>query len=286
MSHVSPGKLEIPDLQPYLRTESQSEKPDPDSLEKLAVVVAKHLNKPPEPLIEKYRSHFDPQKTFRLIYNGTPKARLDRITLSQYAQLFDLKDLKAALEQVGIKTEPSFEKKGKALLHGVCFWGLNISFGFFLGQKVDPNVQDKLGNTPLHTVIQSPILTEWQKQFYVNALISVSEAKINKLNKNKETPLHLACAYGSQALICLLIQQGADVTIKDCNANIPINRISHLPKAQKVEILQNYFSLLEERKLLKKISPPPPPTNTQFTQILAAAVKEQLEIAKRTGTGG
>lgn len=339
MSSSSGIKKELDVLRAFFKPDFSSDsklKIDSQALEKLTRVMAKYLNKSPEAFLEKQQSHFFPKKTFRLIYQGKERISLDRITLSQYADLFNLKDLKDALMQAGLKEKHSFERESKSLLHGACFFGLPTLFCFLLNKKVspdiqdiagntplhvvlespnlsedqkhvlaltllkdsgadilkpntkgetplhiacnqglsklvhlflnanlmkpvvlkkraDPNAQDKAGNAPLHTLLESSVLTEGQKYDLAELLLTEYRADANRINENGETPLHLACARGLRTVVYLFLKLGAKAHIKDRNSKIPLDRISHLTKDQKVEIIEIYNKFEWARPDIKKI---------------------------------
>lgn len=64
------------------------------------------------------------------------------------------------------------------------------------------------------------------------------DLQINAKNHKNKTPLHIACEFGYEECIRLLIEHGADVNLKDINKNTPLHLLC---KTGNVELI-HYFS--------------------------------------------
>lgn len=98
-------------------------------------------------------------------------------------------------------------------LHYFCakFRSPNVKepFTLFMDKKVNINAQNKNGETPLHKAIFNTSV-----RLLIADLLVNNGASVNILNQTGETPLHYAVWLGREDLVDLLLQSGADVTIK------------------------------------------------------------------------
>lgn len=231
-------------FEPNLRSDSAQSQ----SMEKLKKWVVKHLNKSTDTDI----ASFDPHKKFRLVYQSSKETRLDKVTLSEYAQLFDIEKLKKLLNQAGVTKDLSIKKDDRPLFHRACYLGLVDLIEFHMRNGVDPTMKDEDGNTPLHTVIKSSQLTESQKYSVVLILLEDLRVDVNIVNVKGETPLHLACDQGLKSLILLFLSLNADIGSKDTDSKTPLDRISHLSLTEKVKIIQIFLKLQAQSLHVRK----------------------------------
>lgn len=229
-------------LRPFFETQpniQSNTKIEQENMEKLTRLVAKHIYGSSGAFLKKHEHHFDPSKRVRLVFDGAEKTKLDKITLVQYAELFDIPELKNLLDQMGIKQDYPFEREGKPLLHGACYFGLYRLFSFLLNGKVNADIQDRLGNTPLLAVLESPILTEPQKHVLAEILLVDCKASILKANAKGETPLHIACRDGLRTLVHLFLNRNplagevlpkqADLNAEDNAGNTALHTLLNSP---------------------------------------------------------
>ncbi|XP_015765570.1 PREDICTED: receptor-interacting serine/threonine-protein kinase 4-like, partial [Acropora digitifera] len=84
-----------------------------------------------------------------------------------------------------------------------------------LRNNADANVQDNVGNTPLHI--------STRKRFCdISQLLVHSGCKINVRNDDGETPLHSAVGGNNVAHVNLLLRNNADANIQDNQGNTPL----------------------------------------------------------------
>lgn len=86
-----------------------------------------------------------------------------------------------------------------------------------LAHRADPNLRDVLGWTPLMRATQNDHHEIAQK------LIDALDIDINARNHAGQTALHIAAIAGAQKTAILLIQNGADETIRDDEGNTPLD---------------------------------------------------------------
>jgi len=83
------------------------------------------------------------------------------------------------------------------------------------------------GITPLHRAVGMPLV--------VKALVA-RKANLDARDSTGETPLHWAARYDDMEIVRLLIEAGADVTVKDREGRTPLSRIS--PSQANIEALR------------------------------------------------
>jgi len=97
-----------------------------------------------------------------------------------------------------------------------------------------------------------------------------AKCNVNHLNQDKFTALHTACSQAHVKFIHLLLDFGADHTIKDARGKTPIDL------ARRVGINLNICSdVIEQEKVDEQI--PPEPTNPIQTSIINRSEEEQLQ---------
>lgn len=209
------------------------------AIENIKIWVENHLGKSGAALLKKHQDNFDPKKKFRLIHQQS-KDKLDKITLAEYAVLFNNQELKDLLKKAGFTY--LFQMSKTSFLHRACFLGLEKLIKRHLVEINDPNLLDEPGNAPLHVVLKSPLLTEGQKYNLTLTLIEDDRVNVNNQNKKGETALHLACAQGLLDLIGLLISlEDIKTSIKDKHSRTPLDRTHHLSHIIRLNIV-NIFS--------------------------------------------
>ncbi|TLY47981.1 MAG: ankyrin repeat domain-containing protein [Gammaproteobacteria bacterium] len=72
---------------------------------------------------------------------------------------------------------------------------------------------DKLGNTPLHIAASNGNLEKVKK--LIRYIINIDPSLIEAKNNFGSTPLHYATWFGQLGTVDYLVQQGADLKIKD-----------------------------------------------------------------------
>lgn len=113
--------------------------------------------------------------------------------------------------------DPNRTHSGYSLLHLACAQGLQdvVECLIDLGAKLDRKVT-KTGATALH------LASHIGNKGVMKALV-VAGIDVNKLDKSKNTPLHLACAAGHiEAALYLVQQAGADFEIANNDGATPI----------------------------------------------------------------
>jgi len=102
-----------------------------------------------------------------------------------------------------------------------------------LAHRANPNLRDVLGWTPLMRATQN------DHHMIAQKLIDMPETDINARNHAGQTALHIATIVGAQKTAVLLIQKGADVTIRDNEENAPLDIAKQRGDAQLVRSLSS-----------------------------------------------
>jgi len=86
-----------------------------------------------------------------------------------------------------------------------------------LKHGADANACDINDSTPLHDAARCSNQEDDNKERSrcIKSLVEVGNANINAVNIRLETPLHIACEYGSSELVLCLLQLGADLLEKN-----------------------------------------------------------------------
>ena len=82
-------------------------------------------------------------------------------------------------------------------------------------EKLDVNLQNNDGNTPLHLAVQAG------KTDVVESLCEQGMLDVNSQNKDGNTPLHLAIMNKNQDLVTKLMDESANVNIKNSDKKTP-----------------------------------------------------------------
>ena len=135
-------------------------------------------------------------------------------------------------------------------LNGAAFHGHFQLCQFLLAQGADPNHPlPDTGETPLHAVLTKAnrpvnnqivgLLLEHGAHPNTQTKPGVeTEAFMRDIRTRQETPLHRAAAYGDATTIQLLLNAGADKTLKDMNCDTPLTWASwHLRTRQILSML-------------------------------------------------
>jgi len=140
------------------------------------------------------------------------------------------------MKQLGI-TANQVDDSGRTLLHHAVLAG-NMGIVEFLVsvKKVDPNFQDSLKKSALHWIcdIQEP-------KIEIARYLVKNGAEVLLRDVNGNTPLHYACAAGSQGLVELLLQHGVDPNIKN-DAGFPPSAQINGPDEAKIAVLLKDYS--------------------------------------------
>ncbi|WP_258100958.1 ankyrin repeat domain-containing protein [Marinoscillum pacificum] len=117
------------------------------------------------------------------------------------------------VEELGLNAQV-VSPKGQNVLHGVSKKnGQEDIISYFLEKGVDINLTDEAGNTPFINASSKGIETVKLMKPYLK------KGSINRINSDGQTALMLAAGNGDSQTVSLLIDLGADVTIKDENGN-------------------------------------------------------------------
>ncbi|SIO53414.1 ankyrin repeat domain-containing protein [Chitinophaga niabensis] len=126
--------------------------------------------------------------------------------------------------------------EGNNLLCNAAYNGQTASVKWFLEKGADPNFTfTNTGENALHYTISKTSEIDQRTEIVrllVNAGTDVNKKTIKGAETlcfmrdaflKAETPLHRAAAYGNVAIIKLLIDAGADPSVKDANGDTPIS---------------------------------------------------------------
>ncbi len=125
-----------------------------------------------------------------------------------------------------------------------------------LAAGADVQHVDGSEGSPLHgAYYQIPIIGGRFSLSAAKRLVAAG-AKLNTLNKDRETPLHRSARWvKSVPGLALLLEAGADVTLADKNGNLPIHLACEFSAAPKIRLLLKHGADLESKSRKKGFTP-------------------------------
>jgi ankyrin repeat protein len=169
------------------------------------------------------------------------------------------KHLRAHPADINYRYDSTFVNGGQSLLHYACERGDPAIVEFLLQSGADPNLKDNHGKTPIYSLLsnnaneqrlqcldlllnagadlhsqddqsEDPLFRAAQMHSpeYVSQLIAAGAPLTQKEAKAGWTPLHYACAddekkHGVLSVIRMLLEAGADPTVKDVYGRTPLD---------------------------------------------------------------
>ena len=97
------------------------------------------------------------------------------------------------------------DNNGSTPLMCICSILSPKSIKYLLENGADPNMQDSVGNTPLHTIIK---VTETNKTRKIIEILLKYSVNLNLKNNKDQTPLLLACLVGRSSKTIKLLVDG------------------------------------------------------------------------------
>jgi ankyrin repeat protein len=92
----------------------------------------------------------------------------------------------------------------------------------------DVDAKHNEGNTPLHWKGQTPLcLASWKRHDSIVSLLLENGANVNVKDEDGCTPLHFASMEGQDAVVSLLLENGADVNAKNDYGNTPLHKAGY-----------------------------------------------------------
>ena len=133
---------------------------------------------------------------------------------------------------------------GQTALHLAVDGGSAENIRALLRNGADVNASDKFQISPLHKAV-SLGASGSTKGDNVALLLSAG-AEVNAKNEQGETPLHLASRLGIERAVELLLEYGADITIRDKSGNTAIDNALNLLEPFTASIMEKLRSIKYE----------------------------------------
>jgi uncharacterized protein len=108
---------------------------------------------------------------------------------------------------------PNTRFRRNTLLHWAVQEGKLSTCRLLMSYNAKLEIKNELGETPIFNAIEHPA---------VLSLMIKNGAKVNVYRIGKDTPLHLACAFGYKKTVEILLKNGADTWAKDGNNRTPM----------------------------------------------------------------
>ncbi|KAJ3287743.1 hypothetical protein HK104_008469 [Borealophlyctis nickersoniae] len=158
-----------------------------------------------------------------------------------------------------------------------------VSFNLIMAKNPKLNGIDKTGNPLLHHAIRLERLDM--------ALELIKKGHhVNTLNKDNQSPLHLAVAHAMEPVVRLLLQNGADPTLRDASGKKPRECIDHnrydqeivdlltlkemAKEAREVIVTRSFLELSRDELVEKE----PGPSSAPQEPLEETAIEEMMQI--------
>jgi len=114
--------------------------------------------------------------------------------------------------------------------------GVNLRFLTLVTTGTNVNARDVFGNTPLHFAVGKG------HEAVVKMLLQ-NGAEVNIANEDLWTPLHLAATEGRARLAEILLENGAHINAKDTQGRTPLALAQYLGRTEVVNVLRQHGGL-------------------------------------------
>jgi ankyrin repeat protein len=128
------------------------------------------------------------------------------------------------------------DETGSTPLHHAALNGHREAVHVLLDYNASNHIPDNTGSYPLH-------LAAWKGDLDIARLLihrGPSKASVNEQNSNGETALHSAAQYGHNGVVSLLLESGADPTLRNINDESPLDLGAKYDKIECVKLLLTY----------------------------------------------
>ncbi|XP_028416453.1 ankyrin repeat and SAM domain-containing protein 1A-like [Dendronephthya gigantea] len=137
------------------------------------------------------------------------------------------------------------DTNGYTPLHHAALNGKRDAVEALLKYEASTNIPDFAGSYPLH-------LAAWNGHADVVELLlnrGPSRANVNEQNNNNETALHLACQYGHNKVIVVLLECHGDPYLRNLKNESPLDLAAQYGRLDAVNCLLLYFPALAKKTL-------------------------------------
>ncbi|CAB0045217.1 unnamed protein product [Trichogramma brassicae] len=146
------------------------------------------------------------------------------------------------------------DEKGNAPLHLALEGGSKVTAELLLKRGADLDLKNNDGSTALHVICKRAMywedgLPEWFFKINQNLLRTI---RVDARDNFGKTPLELALSDGNETLVRLLLKNGADVNLANCDGSVPL----HLASAKEGDyknLLEVIFELGKEKNQLVQV---------------------------------
>ena len=155
------------------------------------------------------------------------------------------------LEVVSLVTKSMHLKQddnGNTPLHSICITNNTELATVAANAECNPNVLNKQQDTPLHIACRNSSIK------MVEILLSIKDCDVNVKNKHGDSPLHLACRNKNMLIVEMLTAKQPDIYAKNNDGNTPISEAFH-PHCHNLEmvwlILSHLYTTSNKRETLE-----------------------------------
>lgn len=154
--------------------------------------------------------------------------------IHEAARLGDAATVRELLD-AGMDVNASDEDNATAL-HWAAAWGKEDVALLLLGAGADPSRTDHEGNTPLHLASKKG----YTSPKLVNHLLQHSAVDVNARNAAGMTALHHAARRGRSDMVRLLLEAGADPSLRDDGGHVPLDLALQHRRDAVVDVLKGW----------------------------------------------
>ena len=153
--------------------------------------------------------------------------------------------------------------RGQSALWFACCDGQNACVKILLDAEADPNIADKYGDSCLHAAMHGHCSTMTIQEILDHG------AHVNTVNKDRATPLLLACSGEQTDCVELLLSLGADPNIADTDGDTRI-----------LSAIEGYCSVNTMQSLINYGAKVNATNNKGMTALLKACAYRQMDVVK------
>ncbi|CAB0042774.1 unnamed protein product [Trichogramma brassicae] len=174
------------------------------------------------------------------------------------------------------------DERGRTPLHLALAWGLKRIAKFLLRRGADPNSVDEEGLTPLHDICDSSDRDLLRMFFRINDELN-QRVEINVRDKSGNTPLHEALTWGGKENPKMLLERGADINLTNDRGWTALHVVCRRSEGDDDQVPEMFFEITEGLQQSVRVNAQDNEGNTPLNYALQGNAKRTAELMLRRG---